>query len=145
MICDEPTSALDPIGRKELLDILLSVKDQTTVLFSTHILSDVERICTDIAFLNEGKICLCGKLSDIKAKYRADEYLLEFEAQKDTELFLERFTDLKKDGDRRLRMSEKQTKVYEIMKFIIDNNISLLKIERLEPSIESLFMEVIGR
>ena len=41
LICDEPTSALDPVGRKEILDLLLSVKDQTTVLFSTHILSDV--------------------------------------------------------------------------------------------------------
>ena len=41
LICDEPTSALDPIGRKEILDILLSSKKQTTVLFSTHILSDV--------------------------------------------------------------------------------------------------------
>ena len=41
LICDEPTSALDPIGRKEILDILLKVKEKTTVIFSTHILSDV--------------------------------------------------------------------------------------------------------
>ena len=38
LICDEPTSALDPVGRKEILDILVSAKEQTTVLFSTHIL-----------------------------------------------------------------------------------------------------------
>ena len=55
LICDEPTSALDPAGRKEILDILLAAKEQTTVLFSTHILSDVERICTEAAFLNDGK------------------------------------------------------------------------------------------
>lgn len=52
LICDEPTSALDPAGRKEILDILLAAKEQTTVLFSTHILLDVERICTEVAFLN---------------------------------------------------------------------------------------------
>jgi len=45
LICDEPTSALDPIGRRQVLDILASIKGRTTVLFSTHILSDVERIC----------------------------------------------------------------------------------------------------
>ena len=56
LICDEPTSALDPVGRKEILDILLAVREQTTVFFSTHILSDVERICTDVAFLSDGKI-----------------------------------------------------------------------------------------
>ena len=54
LICDEPTSALDPIGRKEILDILKSVSNETTVLFSTHILSDVERICTDVAIINDG-------------------------------------------------------------------------------------------
>ena len=55
LICDEPTSALDPVGRKEILDILYKISGTTTVLFSTHILSDVERICDHAAFLNEGK------------------------------------------------------------------------------------------
>lgn len=52
LICDEPTSALDPVGRKEILEILQSVREHTTVLFSTHILSDVERICDRIGFLH---------------------------------------------------------------------------------------------
>ena len=60
LICDEPTSALDPVGRKEILDILMAVKEETTVIFSTHILSDVERICTDVAFLNDGQIIMQG-------------------------------------------------------------------------------------
>lgn len=64
LICDEPTSALDPAGRKEILDILLAVKEQTTVLFSTHILSDVERICTEAAFLNCGKIAMQGTITE---------------------------------------------------------------------------------
>ena len=52
LICDEPTSALDPVGRKEILDILMTIKEHTTVLFSTHILSDVERICDHTALLH---------------------------------------------------------------------------------------------
>ena len=62
LICDEPTSALDPVGRKEILDILASAGEQTTVLFSTHILSDVERICDQFAFLHEGKILHQGSM-----------------------------------------------------------------------------------
>ena len=57
LICDEPTSALDPVGRKEILDILSSVKGQTTILFSTHILSDVVRICDKVAFWIMEKSC----------------------------------------------------------------------------------------
>ena len=71
LICDEPTSALDPVGRKEILDILRSIREQTTVFFSTHILSDIERICTDVAFLNDGKIAMQGKVADIRKLHAA--------------------------------------------------------------------------
>ena len=68
LICDEPTSSLDPIGRKESLDILLKVKEQTTVIFSTHILSDGERICDEVAVLQEGQLVLKGPLPDSRRR-----------------------------------------------------------------------------
>lgn len=89
LICDEPTSALDPMGRKEVLDILSSVKEHTTVVFSTHILSDVERICDRIAFLHEGRIALSGTLEEIKNIRNGDSIELEFLTEQDMERFLE--------------------------------------------------------
>ena len=83
LICDEPTSALDPVGRKEILDILMAVKEETTVIFSTHILSDVERICTDVAFLNDGKIIMQGKMDEIKEKNKSEDMILEFEKEEE--------------------------------------------------------------
>ena len=62
LICDEPTSALDPLGRKEILDIILKIKDSTTVIFSTHILSDVEAICDHVVVLDKGKNVLEGSI-----------------------------------------------------------------------------------
>lgn len=56
LICDEPTSALDPVGRIEILNILKRITTETTVIFSTHILTDVERICDRAGILHEGKI-----------------------------------------------------------------------------------------
>ena len=56
LLCDEPTSALDPSGRREVLEILKSISKDTTVLFSTHILSDVERICDQIGILDGGRL-----------------------------------------------------------------------------------------
>ncbi|WP_432354129.1 ABC transporter ATP-binding protein [Sporosarcina sp. A2] len=56
LICDEPTSALDPVGRAQILSILQSAKSETTVFFSTHILSDAEQICDRVAMLHEGTI-----------------------------------------------------------------------------------------
>lgn len=95
LICDEPTSALDPVGRKEILDILMAVREQTTVLFSTHILSDVERICTDVAFLNDGVVNIQGKLSDIKSQYRTEEYVLETGKEEELKLLMNVFAGLK--------------------------------------------------
>lgn len=143
LICDEPTSALDPVGRKEILDILLAVKEQTTVLFSTHILSDVERICTDVAFLNNGVIEIQGKLSDIKTRYRKDEYFLEVENEADLDALMHAFAQMKKKSNTQLEFCDNDNIVYDVLRFVADKKISILKIERVEPTLESLFMEVI--
>lgn len=142
LICDEPTSALDPVGRKEILDILLAVKEQTTVLFSTHILADVERICTDVAFLNNGLIEIQGKLADIKSKYRKNEYRLETERAEDTALLRRTFPLMQNVNETASILCENDYNASEVLRFVAEKNISLLKWEREEPSLESLFMEV---
>ena len=142
LICDEPTSALDPVGRKEILDILLAIKDQTTVLFSTHILSDVERICTDVAFLKDGVVNIQGKLSDIKTRYRKNEYMIETENDSDIVLLRNAFPEAKKLDRNKVTFSEDKYSASDVLHFLADHHISLLKMERLEPSLEDLFMEV---
>ena len=144
LICDEPTSALDPVGRKEILDILLTVREQTTVLFSTHILSDVERICTDVAFLNNGRIEIQGKLSDIKTKYRSEEYLMESESDTDTRKLIHAFPEMKQLGKNQLSFSEHIYSSFDVLRVVSDEQIPLLRFERVEPTLETLFMEVTG-
>jgi len=88
LICDEPTSALDPLGRKEILDILLEIKGKTTVIFSTHILSDVERICDRAAVLHKGKIVLCGGLQELRTRHGDSDKTIAFASPADKENFL---------------------------------------------------------
>jgi ABC-2 type transport system ATP-binding protein len=88
LICDEPTSALDPAGRKEILDILDSIRGQTTVIFSTHILSDVERVCDRVAFLHNGEIVLSSALSDLKLQNKSRSISLEFDKEIDSKEIL---------------------------------------------------------
>ena len=145
LICDEPTSALDPVGRKEILELLLAVREQTTVLFSTHILSDVERICTDVAFLDQGTAGLQGPLADIRARYRRDAYLVETEDEAGLILLLEAFPAAKRTGKTTLTFDEKALALPDALRFVADWKIGLLKIERAEPTLESLFMEVVEK
>ncbi|RXT57979.1 ABC transporter ATP-binding protein [Lacticaseibacillus chiayiensis] len=79
LICDEPTSALDPQGRTEFLDLLASLSGQTTILFSTHILSDVERICDHVGILHEGRLQVSASLADLKQQYAKPQVQLTFE------------------------------------------------------------------
>ena len=142
LICDEPTSALDPVGRKEILDILLLVREQTTVLFSTHILSDVERVCTDVALLNNGVVEIQGSMSDIKTRFRTDGYTLETANEADRNAILRAFPTVKTAEGNVLTLTEQDTPVFDVLRFVADQHIPLLKWERSEPTLESLFMEV---
>ena len=142
LICDEPTSALDPVGRKEILDILLLVREQTTVLFSTHILSDVERVCTDVALLNNGVVEIQGSMSEIKTRFRTDGYTLETANEADRNAILRAFPTVKAVEGNVLTLTEQDTPVFDVLRFVADQQIPLLKWERSEPTLESLFMEV---
>ena len=142
LICDEPTSALDPVGRKEILDILLSVRDRTTVLFSTHILTDVERICTDVAFLNNGVVEVCGPLADVKSKYRKNEYMIEPERPSDIPILLGEFRGMRSVDEGRVTFGENAHSASAVLRFVAERDIPVMKIERVEPSLEDLFMEV---
>lgn len=145
LICDEPTSALDPVGRKEILDILSAVKEQTTVLFSTHILSDVERICTDVAFLKDGAVSIQGTLSEVKSKYRREEYLLETKTPEALALLKQTFPGMRPQGQTQLIFREEENTLFDVLRFVTGRQLPILKLERLEPTLESLFMEVVEK
>jgi ABC-2 type transport system ATP-binding protein len=66
LLLDEPCSALDPLGRREILDAILQLKSKSTVLFSTHILGDVEDVCDSVTVINHGKALYEGAVRDIK-------------------------------------------------------------------------------
>jgi ABC-2 type transport system ATP-binding protein len=79
LILDEPMSGLDPIGRKEVRDLILEEKARgKTILFTSHILSDVEKLCDRVAIVNRGKVTHYGALDTLlKPEVRRTEIELE--------------------------------------------------------------------
>ncbi|MFC6261232.1 ABC transporter ATP-binding protein [Levilactobacillus fujinensis] len=78
LICDEPTSALDPNGRSEFLKLLASLRGEMTILFSTHILTDVERISDQVGILHAGVLQVQGNLTALKHRYARSQVQLKF-------------------------------------------------------------------
>ena len=151
LICDEPTSALDPVGRMEILNILKQVGERTTILFSTHVLSDVERICDTVGVLNEGKLAVLGTLSELKKQYRHDVILLLPERAEEMETILQAVKLVEgvrnaeiKDGALRIRTQQVQQSFAGIMACLLERQISIRKLEVLEPTLETVFLEAIS-
>lgn len=150
LICDEPTSALDPVGRKEILDILRKVRGSTTVLFSTHILNDVERICDHAAVLHGGNIAVSGTLAEIKAMHRKNSLLLEFSSNDDVKRFKSNnrissfLTALQEyETDIVLHSTDMKNMQQTVISALAETGICPVKMEIAEPTLENLFLEVI--
>lgn len=150
LICDEPTSALDPVGRKDILDILQKVKGDTTVIFSTHILSDVERICDEIAVLHKGKISLSGSIADLKSRHTSDGLFIEFLSEEHKKSFLrcesvisEAKEIIQQANTLTIKADDVRTLQSKVFECLVKEKIVPAKIEIIEPSIENLFLEVV--
>lgn len=160
LICDEPTSALDPVGRKEILEILSVIKEHTTVVFSTHILSDVERICDETAFLHRGSIALQGTIEEIRRLHKGAGFEAEFYQPEDARRFLEMYPGGRRENAVKIIYEKKsESDMLDVMRVLAGDaagqnigkmsvsageHLSVRRLEMLEPTLEDLFMEVVG-
>lgn len=150
LICDEPTSALDPIGRKEILDILLAIKGRTTVLFSTHILNDVERVCDQVAFLSKGEIALQGNIGQILEKHSLNKYVIEFTNQNEMKRFHNAIAHkemnlgvIKNKNSLIVSLAGSEIDGHFLLSSLAHEEILPLKFEKTEPTLEQIFEEVV--
>lgn len=144
LICDEPTSALDPVGRRDILDIIQAAKGETSVVFSTHILSDVERICDNTAILEKGKTALSGTVSELKAKRSGSDLMVVMSSPADCAKAAQLLGGEVQDGGVIIKNAS-QDRMFEVLKALGENRLPVVKVEHAEPDLEQLFMEVIGR
>ena len=80
IVMDEPFSGLDPVNAKLLEQTLLELKDQgKAILFSTHRMDQVEKLCDSICLINNGEAVLAGRMREIKSRYERNHVIVEFE------------------------------------------------------------------
>jgi ABC-2 type transport system ATP-binding protein len=150
LMLDEPTSALDPMGRKEVLDMLLSLRGRTTVFFSTHILSDVERICDTVAILDEGVVVAQSPIDELKARYGAEKVVVEVESGAD-----ELAEAMKKrpwagaitrpdDATIEVTVSDASLARTEIPILVGQRRLALVRMEAGEMGLEEVFVQLVG-
>lgn len=76
VLLDEPCSALDPLGRREVLDLIARLRGEATVVFSSHILADVQEVCDTVGILRQGRLIFEGRLNDLLVGNAVPRYLV---------------------------------------------------------------------
>lgn len=143
LICDEPTSALDPVGRQEIMQILKSIKKETTVLFSTHILNDAEQICDEVAILHNGKFVIKGATKEIIDSHKNRVIEVGFQDEVSAARFKERVEGDLVDSSLFITtdsVDETQKKVFGLL---AEGDFHPNTVHIVKPSLEDIFMEVI--
>jgi ABC-2 type transport system ATP-binding protein len=144
LILDEPFSGLDPANAVVLKDVLLEMKKAgKTILFSTHRMDTVERLCDAICLVNRGKSVLEGELRSIKSRYGKNNVQMEYEGDgaflQSSEL-VQSFNNYGNYVEVKLRPgADAQALLQSAM-----SRVRLNKFELVEPSLEEIFIDVVG-
>lgn len=149
LILDEPTSALDPIGRRDVLQTVASLRGRATVFFSTHILADVERVCDHVAILDRGRVAVSSTVASLKQ--RAGVRRVRVEVDGDPQPLAAALAGAPwlnaaevEGASLRLTVSDEGVAAREIPRAVVAAGLGLLRLEQEEVSLEDAFVQLVG-
>jgi len=153
IVLDEPVSALDPEGRRDVLELIASLRGETTVLFSTHVLADVERICDRVGILDHGRLVVEGSLAELLDRFALPVYRVE--AEPGQAAALESLAARLRAADwvtgaavehglLTVAVADPDRAAHEILPAITAEGVSVISVARARPTLEDVFLRLTG-
>jgi ABC-2 type transport system ATP-binding protein len=150
LFLDEPTSALDPAGRYEVLDLISRLRGEVTVFLSSHILTDIERICDTIAILRSGELVLVTPREKLLNEYVTSTVVMSIEPNKTytqdflvalkNQLWMQNIT---LEGSQiRVVVDQVENARLPLLKLIADFQVPLIRYEWVRPTLEEIFLKL---
>ncbi|QEN05133.1 ATP-binding cassette domain-containing protein [Thiospirochaeta perfilievii] len=144
IILDEPFSGLDPLSMDKLRGAILLLKDAgKTIIFSTHVMEQAEKICSHIMILNRGEAAITGSVSEIKSSFGNKMIALEFDGDGSFIEALEEVESIIK-YPRYVEVELKDEELADSFLRNIIDKISIKRYERIVPSLHKVFISSIG-
>jgi ABC-2 type transport system ATP-binding protein len=145
LILDEPTTGLDPNQLAEIRDLIKKVGKDKTVLFSTHIMQEVENVCDRVIILHKGKIVADKKIEELR-KNQDQVIEVEFDIKIEKQ-FIQNMDGLKQfhnvfDTTWQLHFSDNEDRRPQVFDFAQQNGLKILNMNRQNKSLEQLFKEL---
>jgi len=154
LFLDEPCSALDPLGRAEVLETLIRLKEQATTIFmSSHILADVERVCDVVGIIDRGRLVVESGVEELRQRFAHSVFEIEFEepAAPFARLleplpWVEKVKAGEEGNVFKLRVSARDVAMAkaELPKMIAASGLTLRQYQMVLPTLEEVFIELVG-
>ena len=153
LLLDEPVSSLDPQGRHDMLDTIRGLGGEATVLFSTHILNDVERVCDRVAIIDHGRVVTASPMDELLARYATPTYVIETAPADDGTLeslagALRRVAGVaaaeRSHGTLRVTVEEGDAAARALLSALAAQEVTVIGFERQRPTLEEVFLRVVG-
>jgi ABC-2 type transport system ATP-binding protein len=154
LILDEPAAALDPMGRADVLNIMMRLREVSTIFYSTHILDDVQRVSDRVVILNNGRLVSQGPIDELLLG--EGEVIYNVEITRHNEQTMERVRKLPwvsqvvrgmENGHSRwsITINDEQRARQELLRVILqDENVEVLEFGRRQFELEEIFMDLVG-
>lgn len=151
LLLDEPVSALDPFGRKEVLDLIEHLSGQCTILMSSHILADVERVCSVVGIIARGRMITQSPREALLQRYAQPV----FEAEGEDPASMQSWADLLKgqnwvtalnlDGNiLRVTVNDVMRARKELLASAVTQGVTLKRYDETRPSLEDVFLQLVN-
>jgi ABC-2 type transport system ATP-binding protein len=143
IVMDEPFSGLDPVNAKLLEQTLLELKDQgKAIVFSTHRMDQVEKLCDSICLINKGEAVLSGRVRDIKSRYERNRIVVEFEGSSEF-LSSSEIADAKNFSGHAEILLKEHGDAQKLLREA-SSGATIFRFEMVEPSLEEIFIQTVG-
>jgi len=147
LLLDEPVSALDPAGRKEVLDLIENLHGQATVLLSTHILADVDRVCDMVGIINKGRLVIQEGRESLLERYALPLFEIEsangFGSWIEIAQRLPQVTNVTVTNSIvRVLVKDVQQAQKELLSSLVTAGVFVHRFEMVHPSLEDVFLRL---
>ncbi len=143
IVMDEPFSGLDPVNAQLLEKTLLELKDEgKAIVFSTHRMDQVEKLCDSICLIDKGEAVLAGRVREIKSRYERNRIIVEFEGNADFLKSSEIAEAKNFSGHAEIKLKEHG----DAQKLLHEASAGarIYRFEMVEPSLEEIFIQTVG-
>ncbi len=145
LILDEPFSGLDPINTDLLKGIILEMRREgKTVIFSTHVMHEAEKLCDSILLINRGKAILDDRLENVRAQKKSHAVCVELEGDTDFVGGLANVTKVESEGDRLEITLQESADSQELLRSLMERT-RVRAFELKVPSLHEIFVDLVGK